>query len=290
MPSPTNPRQIIDTTQDAAISGGLAPIQQEPARNRRRKTDPQEDTNIPLNWVTDKVDKRDYIFRPYLVYAQSQKVDLRQYCPPIQNQGSLGSCTGYSIGSAIEILNRKQNKQHLVSKLFIYYNERLLEGTVLYDRGAYIRDGLKAVNRYGAPLDGLWPYIIKKFAVQPSKQAYDDAIKRRVTVYERCPDFNSVIAALNQHKPVVVGFYVYSSFLKINRTGIMPYPIVGRELFLGGHAVCLVGYDMAKQTFIARNSWGTAWGDGGYFYMPFKVIQNPQMSSDFWTMSVVTNP
>ena len=76
----------------------------------------------------------------------------------------------------------------------------------------------------------------------------------------------------------------------VARTGVMPDPNTRRERLLGGHAVLLVGYNKSKKVFIARNSWGTSWGDRGYFYMPFQVIQNSSMSCDFWIIKEVNNP
>ena len=243
-----------------------------------------------LNWTQDRPDPRDYIYQATSPIRPVNSVDLRQYCTAVEDQGQLGSCTGNAIAGAIELLDKRAGKVTDVSRLFIYYNERLLEGTVRTDSGAYIRDGLKVVNQQGAPLESLWTYDIRKFATQPSAAAYADAQRRRVSKYERCSDFNAVIAALTAGNPVVVGFLVYSSFYYIGANGLMPYPNVNRERLLGGHAVCLVGYDKTRNIFIARNSWSAYWGDRGYFYMPFQVIQNPQMSSDFWTMSMVANP
>jgi C1A family cysteine protease len=243
------------------------------------------------HWLRDKPDSRDYLYKPTVVKLPTS-VDMRLTCSAIEDQGQLGSCTGNAIAGAIELVDRKNRKMLDVSRLFIYYEERLLEGTVSYDSGAYIRDGFKVVNKKGAPLESLWPYDINQFTTQPSTAAYTDAAKRKVTSYQRCPDFNAVKAALAAGNPVVVGFDVYASFetIQVARTGIMPYPNVGREAYLGGHAVCLVGYNDTTQRFIARNSWGTSWGDRGYFYMPYRVIQNTTMSSDFWTLSSVTNP
>ena len=248
------------------------------------------------NWVRDKEDPRDYLYvsKPM---ALPSRVDLRQYSSPMEDQGILGSCTGHAIASAIELINRKRNKTFDVSRLFIYYQERLIEGTVNYDAGAYIRDGFKAVNQYGAPLESLWPYNISRFTTRPSQSAYIDAARRKVTAYQKCINFAAVKNALASGNPVVVGFDVYSSFetgawQQAGGTGLMPYPIVARERLLGGHAVCLVGYDdnLAGGRFIAKNSWGSNWADGGYFYMPYRVIQNSSMSSDFWTLSSVNNP
>jgi C1A family cysteine protease len=176
--------------------------------------------------------------------------------------------------------------------LFIYYYERVLLGTVNYDSGAYIRDGIKATNHYGASLESLWPHDIRKFRQEPILEAKTDALKRKVTRYERVMDFNGCIDALTNGYPVVMGFHVYTSFMSRNvaRTGIMPYPNTKREQLLGGHAVLLVGYDKRKNVFIARNSWGTGWGERGYFYMPFNVVTNTNMSSDFWIIKSVNNP
>lgn len=242
-------------------------------------------------WVKDKPDSRDHLYKPTLATLPSV-VDLRTYASPIENQGNLGSCTGNAIAGLIELIDRKNNKNIDVSRLFIYYQERLLEGTVNFDSGAYIRDGIKSVYTNGAPLETYWPYNISKFTQRPSTAAYSDALKRKVTGYQRCTNYAAVKAAIAAGNPVVIGFTVYESFEGTvnNNTGMMPYPNVRTESILGGHAVALVGYNDSTGRFIARNSWGTSWGDRGYFYMPYQVIQNVNMSSDFWLISAVKNP
>lgn len=243
------------------------------------------------HWKPDRPDKRDYIYLKTNT-STPDKVDLRQYCSPIENQGNLGSCTGQAIAGAIEFLNKKNKIINDVSRLFIYYHERLLEGTVNYDAGAYIRDGIKAVYKFGAPLEKLWPYNISKFKDKPNMPAMIDGSKRKVTLYERILDHDGCIDSLTNGYPVIVGFNVYSSFetSSISRTGLMPYPNVSKERLLGGHAVLLVGYDKVSNLYIARNSWGTNWGDKGYFYMPFQVIQDRSMSGDFWVIMRANNP
>ena len=275
-----DPRTIIDTSQDHTFNP--------PAD---KKVIPRTlDDKFNLIWKADRLDTRDYR------YQVTQKlnpnlVDLRKYCSPIENQGSLGSCTGQSIAGAIELLNKRGGKHNDVSRLFIYYYERLILGTVNYDSGAYIRDGIKATNKYGASLESLWPHDIRKFRQEPITEAKNDALNRKVTRYERVNDFNGCIDALSNGYPVIMGFRVYDSFMSKNvaRTGIMPYPNTKREKLLGGHAVLLVGYDKRKKVFIARNSWGTNWGDKGYFYMPFDIVK-PNMSSDYWIIKSVNNP
>jgi len=275
-------------------SNTIIDIEQDPGLHRKpfppiKKVKPPFD--IPkYHWVKDKIDTRDH---PYQLTntAQSNVVDLRQYCSSIEDQGNLGSCTGNAIAGAIELLHKRQNRTLDISRLFIYYYERMFIGTVNYDSGAYIRDGIKACYTYGAPTENLWPYNISKFKMQPHKTAIVDALKRKVTSYQRAIDFNQVIDSITSGYPVTIGFNVYSSFDSptVAKTGIMPYPNVNKERLLGGHAVLLVGYNKDNNTFIARNSWGTRWGDKGYFYMPFQVIQNNRMSSDFWVIKSIAN-
>ena len=276
-----DPRTIINTNEDHTFNKPVA---------KKVKARTLDDT-FSLIWKTDKVDTRDYKYQ-VTQKASPTLVDLRRYCSPIENQGSLGSCTGQAIAGAIELLNKRNGKPTDVSRLFIYYYERVLLGTVNYDSGAYIRDGIKATNHYGASLESLWPHDIRKFRQEPILEAKTDALKRKVTRYERVMDFNGCIDALTNGYPVVMGFHVYTSFMSRNvaRTGIMPYPNTKREQLLGGHAVLLVGYDKRKNVFIARNSWGTGWGERGYFYMPFNVVTNTNMSSDFWIIKSVNNP
>lgn len=276
-----DPRTILDINQDPALHKTKIVAKQDPAT-----------FDIPkFHWVPDKFDKRDFIYKlnnPKVTGV----VDLREHTTPIEDQGALGSCTGQAIAGAIELLNKRAGKETDVSRLFIYYYERLLLGTVNYDSGAYIRDGIKATNRWGAPLERLWPYQIPKFKSSPSSAAVNDAAKRKVTRYERATNFNACIDALTSGFPVIVGYHVYSSFMSyaVSKTGFMPYPNVNKESLLGGHAVLLVGYNHNSQRFIARNSWGTNWGDKGYFYMPYEVIKNTRMSSDFWVIKGVNNP
>jgi C1A family cysteine protease len=246
--------------------------------------------NLPkLHWKREPVDARDRIYAPKAIILP-KTVDLRSYCSPIEDQGQLGSCTGNAVAGLVEYLDRKSGKNLDVSRLFIYYEERVLIGTVNQDSGAYIRDGIKVVNQKGAPLENLWPYNINRYTTRPNTAAYTDAAKRKAGSYEKCLNFTAVKNALARNFPVVVGFDVYDSFYNITSSGLMPYPNVNREQLLGGHAVALVGYNDNTNRFIARNSWGTGWGDRGYFYMPYQVIQNTGMSSDFWTITSIKNP
>lgn len=277
--------QIVDTSTDAGLAKKFNPGQTVNTVDRVTSNT----LNYRLNWRPDRPDFRDYIFSS-IPPVTPAKVDLREYCSKVEDQGTMGSCTGCAISSAMELILKKEKRLIDLSRLFIYYQERLLEGSVLRDAGAYLRTGIKSCFTWGAPDERLWRYDRKLLFTRPSPQAYEDALKRKVAEYRRCPDFTTVKNALAGGNAVVVGFLVYTSFLsmQVARTGIMPYPNTRKERILGGHAVCLVGYDDVRQVFIAKNSWGSNWGDRGYFYMPYQVIQNQQMSSDFWVITRVT--
>ena len=275
-----DPRTIVNTTEDHTFN--------KPANKKVRPRTLEH--KYSLQWKSDKIDTRDYKYQ-LSVTPTTNIVDLRNFCSPIENQGNLGSCTGQAIAGAIELLNKRNGKPTDVSRLFIYYYERLLTGTVNYDSGAYIRDGIKATNKYGTSLENYWPYDIKKYKQEPIIEAKNDALNRKVTRYEKILDINGCIDALSNGYPVIIGFYVYESFMSMNvaKTGIIPYPNIKREKLLGGHAVLIVGYNKIKKVFIVRNSWGANWGDNGYFYMPFDILK-PDMSSDYWIIKSVDNP
>jgi C1A family cysteine protease len=245
-------------------------------------------------WARDLPDARDFLYAaPLEKFASGlpAKVDLRPQCPPVYDQGQLGSCTGNGIAGAVEFDQRKQgNKEFVPSRLFIYYNERVIEGTVNQDSGAQIRDGVKVVSKLGAPPETDWPYNIAKFAQKPSQQAYTDALQDLVTSYSRvAQNLAQMQGCLADGYPFVFGFTVYESFESpaVAKSGIVPMPSPG-EAVVGGHCVVAVGYDNSKRQFIIRNSWGTGWGLAGYFMMPFEYLITPTLANDFWTLRSVT--
>ena len=241
-------------------------------------------------WIPSFPDHRDLIFKAQLTQFPL-KTDLRAQCPPVYDQGNLGSCTANAIGAAIEFEHLKQfNKDLMPSRLFIYYNERTIEGTVNSDSGAMIRDGIKSVNKFGVCPETEWPYIISKFKKKPPVKCYQDALKDKVVSYFSIQNLNDMKLCLASGFPFVFGFSVYESFESqtVAKTGVVPMPSKN-ESFLGGHAVMAVGYDDSKQVFIVRNSWGEGWGDKGYFYMPYAYLTNPKLAADFWEITLITN-
>ncbi len=246
--------------------------------------------NQYYGWIPDLPDYRDYIyispFSPTEVLPSS--IDLRDNCPPVYDQSTLGSCTANAIAGALEFDQIKEGLSTIFvpSRLFIYYNERSIEGTVSSDSGAQIRDGMKSVGKQGACSEVEWPYDITQFATQPFASCYQDALQHRAISYQRVArDLQHMRSCLAAGYPFIFGFTVYDSFESdvVTKTGVVPLPQPGEKV-LGGHAVVAVGYDDSTQRFLVRNSWGASWAQEGYCTMPYAYLTNHGLASDFWTV------
>jgi C1A family cysteine protease len=248
-------------------------------------------TTYAYGWLPDLPDHRDLLYSAPLTVMRKlpNKSDLRAACPAVYDQGSLGSCTANALGAAFQFGQMKQSiPDFLPSRLFIYYNERVLINTVLSDSGAFIRDGIKTMNVQGVCNEKNWPYIIPQFTIKPPAALYKKASTNQVLSYMRLNNANllQLQSCLAEGFPFVFGFTVYESFQRIGKNGIMPMPN-SKEQRLGGHAVMAVGYDDSKKLFIVRNSWTKNWGDHGYFYMPYTYITDINRADDFWTIRLV---
>ena len=249
--------------------------------------------SFSFGWLPDLPDQRDLMYSaPMMIMKKLPAVvDLRAKCPPVYNQGQLGSCTANALSGAFEFSRKKEKlKDFMPSRLFLYYNERVLNKTVNSDSGAFIRDGIKTLNVNGICPETEWPYVPAKFADKPPKKCYDDALKSTIKSYQRLTNTNlpQLQSCLSEGYPFVFGFTVYQSFEspEVASSGMLAMPNP-KEKVVGGHAVMAVGYDDSKQCFLIRNSWGADWGLKGYFYMPYGYITSSHLCDDFWTIRIV---
>lgn len=248
--------------------------------------------NHSYGWKPDLPDQRDHFYAvpPSVLMVLPASVDLRPDCCPVMDQSSLGSCTSNAIAAALEFDQKKQGlTESRPSRLFIYYNERSMEGTVSSDSGAMIRDGIKSVNRQGTCPESMWPYDISQFTIKPPVLCYQTALQHRAVSYQRVTrSLAQMKGCLAAGYPFVLGFTVYESFEsdQVAQTGIVPMPSHNEQV-LGGHAVLCVGYDDAQQRFYVQNSWGINWGIEGFFTMPYAYLLSSKLSGDFWTIRTV---
>jgi len=246
-----------------------------------------------MGWRPDLPDARDYYYASSrsILAALPIKVDLRNQCPPIFDQGQLGSCTANSSGSMWQYIAYMTGKDSFTpSRLFLYYNTRLLEGTEDWDSGAYLRNTMKSLVNDGICDEAIWTYEDNspKFTQRSPNPCYTEGKKHQLLSYQRVlQNMQQIKGCLAEGFPFVFGFNVFESFLTITNDGIMPMPDFNGESSIGGHAVMVVGYDDTKQMAIVRNSWGDNWGDKGYFYMPYSYLIDNSLCDDFWTIRIV---
>ena len=239
-------------------------------------------------WLPDIPDNRDHLYGAVRKIPKilPPKVDLRPGCSPVEDQQDLGSCTANALAGALEFLMKKDKVPIKdMSRLFIYYNERVIGGTVAADSGAMIRDGIKTLASQGACTEKRWPYNPARFAAKPAKACYTQALGYQILSYARLNTLDEMRACLADGFPFVFGFSVYEGFesAQVARNGMLEMP-KKKEKMLGGHAVLAVGYDDAVKRLIVRNSWGTGWGKEGYFTMPYAYVVDRNLSDDFWTI------
>lgn len=244
--------------------------------------------NAWYGWTPDRPDHRDKL---YAAIAKPPKklpaaVDLRPLCSPVEDQGQLGSCTANALVGNLEFLEKKAAKTVAdLSRLFIYYNERAMEGTINEDAGAMIRDGVKSLVKQGVCSEKKWPYIISKFTKKPTAACYKEALTHQVISYHRIIGLQQMKQCLAEGYPFVFGFTVYEGFesQQVAETGVLNLPQPGEKV-MGGHAIMAAGYDDATKRLLIRNSWGTDWGMAGYFTMPYDYASNNNLADDFWTL------
>jgi len=269
-----------------------------------------------LGWLPDYPDFRDYTsesgdVQPLLkqmkvgkaVKALPASVDLRAWCAPIEDQGSLGSCTANAGVGMMEYFERKAFGKHIdASRLFLYKVTRnLLHWTG--DTGAFLRSTMGALVLFGVPPEEYWPYKIADFDKEPPAFCYAFAQAYQAMNYYRLDPpgtapadlLNRIKTNLSASLPAMFGFTVYSSYTQAGTTGKIPFP-TPKEKIVGGHAIVAVGYDdkmKIKNTspgatettgaFLIRNSWGTGWGAAGYGWLPYQYVLSG-LAEDWWSL------
>ena len=267
-----------------------------------------------LGWIPDLPDIRDYTMdhedvAPIVsklggLRAQSSQappaVDLRQWCSPVEDQQTIGSCTAHAAVGIVEYFEQRAFGRHLDgSRLFIYKVTRNLLGWT-GDTGAYLRSAMGALALFGVPPERYWPYNIVDYEKEPPAFLYALGQSFQAEKYYRLDTpgqspqalLDTIKSHLASGVPSMFGFTVYDSISQAATTGKIPFPGRGDRV-VGGHAVAAVGYDdkvqvkSGKQTttsaILIRNSWGPGWGDKGYGWIPYEyVLRN--LAEDWWVL------
>lgn len=247
------------------------------------------ESKIDQNFKSEFIKAYNDVYVPTNAPLRNQ-VDLRNWASPVDDQSQLGSCTANAVVNAYELLDNQyyHGKGVDLSRLFVYYNTRLLEGTVDSDSGGFIHEALKSLDNYGVCTEEMWPYDIEKFVVKPTEQCYKNAEKRKIKTYQQVNSVTDLLDALNNNRPVPVGLTIYDNFGDLDfRNSIVTKPLLAATESEGGHALCIVGYDLNKQLLLAKNSFGVDWGDKGYCWIPFDYARENMY--DMWMFDLTTD-
>ena len=250
--------------------------------------------NRHLGTGRDSVSPLDWKYRPHssVVRRLPAVVDLRRHCPPVYDQLHLNSCSANAIAAALRYDELREGRPDVPSpsRLFIYYNERVLAGVVGTNSPVSLRDGYRTVNKVGACPEVMWPYLIRRFRREPPEPCFHAAHRHRAIAYYRIRrSIQQLRACLAEGYPFVMALAVHQSMMgrTVKKTGNVPVP-GKRDRLRGGHAVLAVGYDHLRKVILFRNSWGKTWGNNGYGCLPYAFFASADLTWDFWTMRRVS--
>jgi C1A family cysteine protease len=251
------------------------------------------------NWIRGKEDKQDYkytLLKSYQQFETPPAASLQQFCSPVKNQDVTGSCSSFSATGMAEFLELKELREtatgilvfdpnHFVpmSELFVYYNERVIEGTILEDSGAQIKDAIQVMANKGLCKEDTWPYDETKVFTEPKQEAYAEGLLHKISTYYKLNSLEDIKHCIASGYPVMFGFEVPEVFEspEVAHTGEVPEPSP-TDNYVGGHATLIVGYNDVTKKLLVRNSWGSSWALSGYFHLPYSYVTTG-LASDFWT-------
>lgn len=211
------------------------------------------------------------------------KADLKPFCPRPKHQGRIGSCVGWASGYAALTIQHAIQK-HLSGKteeittsafsaLYIYNQIKL--GAC--SSGAYIGDAFQFLKDHGDILSSQLDRDINNcdtlppLSLRESAKAYK--IKDYLTLFgpndEDQVKINKTKLSLAQNKPVVIAMILKENFASLKSGDEYWFPEVGNTNPLGGHAMCVVGFDEGREAFEIMNSWGEYWGNGGFIWVKY---------------------
>jgi len=240
-------------------------------------------------WTPDLPDHRDKILKYPRAKMLPSKVDLRDLCPPVYDQAGLGTSTICAVLSAYQLNQKRIIAGELIipSRLFTYYNTRLMNNSADRDSGTSIRDCIKSINKYGLCPESIWPYDSSILFNKPGADCYEKAIGKNSIPYHRIvQNHDQIKSTLADGQPIIFGMSIFPSFLKkeVSETGIVPMPDPD-EAILGGHSALLVGYDDEECYWIVLTSWGEKFGDKGYLYLPYDYFfKEKKFIMDLWVL------
>jgi hypothetical protein len=198
--------------------------------------------------------------------------------PPVwYDQENINSCVGQALAFYLSYLfYRQTNRAEMFSPMYIYWHARYTRGLTQKDEGCFLIDGIMSIVRWGICREKFWGHNYVHLTLQPTPEAYEDAISLGLTVkFAIIKTVDEMKNALIYQVPVVFGFPVPESFKRsLKGAEVFLEPPKPSERILGGHAVVAIGYSDHKNAFLCRNSWGREWGIDGNFWLHYEYLNH----------------
>jgi C1A family cysteine protease len=193
----------------------------------------------------------------------------------VRNQGNCGSCYSFaalaSFESVIKITrNNPTTAVDLSEQFIVSCGSEWMQGDILGCDGGYFDATFEFIDTYGAIPETCFPYVSGGSGyVPPCSQKCSNwqSLVLNIDNWQMvAPDLTSLKNALITYGPLTTSFIVYDDFFDYDG-GVYEHP--GVETDPTNHMVAIVGYDDANHCWICKNSWGTGWGEYGWFRIAY---------------------
>lgn len=218
------------------------------------------------------------------------RVDLRPFVVEVLDQGNTNTCAAHAVAQAIRVLATQKNglAASLPSRRYLYRDAvgygHAHRGEPLVDQGTTFGDLFSATQWVGVVEEDEWPWDEHNVLKEPPLKLFREGTDRRWTLGAYVPlrkaqRVDDMKRALSLGHPCVVGVTIDEAFED------MDGPRVVRDLgpSVGGHAMCVVGFDADGVLLV--NSWNTGYRDGGYVTLSWDLVASPR-TMDAWSINV----
>jgi len=238
-----------------------------------------------MDWKKDPQDPRDYLHMAKIAVALPVKVDLSSVLPAVRDQGRWNSCVGHGFGGVITAHLIAQGKYKQWASVQEPWNlAREIEETLNQNVGVYPRDAAKGIKKYGYMLESDWKYNTSMLDTSPmttarQKLCYNPAdlaytrVDNGIDGIRQClADSASAFASGIPAWLITIGTpWPDNKWDTPDNNGNVP-EVLASDFSDFGHEYVVYGYDDSSQKLLCMNSWGSGWGAGGLFAIPYSSI------------------
>lgn len=215
-----------------------------------------------------------------------EAVSLLRFAPRRGNQGEQGSCVAWSSAYAAQTIvmasaNGTDPNSIVFSPSYLY-NQIRLEGC----QGSYIQRAMETMQKNGGVALSQYPYDDQDCEREPSSSVVQAGRQNAIHGFTRITNGDNINEIsvrgikehLNKNAPVAIGMMVGQSFMQemMGKELWTPQGMDGSQQGMGGHAMCVIGYDDSKfgGAFQIMNSWGPEWGKNGVAWVRYGDFKN----------------